>query len=88
MKEIIHSGITSNNIIENSYIAIKRALQSKNSDGVEIDIRLTNDKKIVLSHNSLINLKHIENLNYNDIIKEKYLTTLDKVLSIKTKKYF
>ena len=63
MKNIIHRGITSKNIKENSYLAIKKAIKDKESIGVEFDIRLTKDKKIVLSHNSLINLNVIEELN-------------------------
>ena len=86
MKYIIHRGITSSSIKENSYLAIKKALGDPNSNGVEFDIRLTNDKRIVLSHNSLVHLNSIENLNYNDIIKHTYLTTLDKILEIDSKK--
>ena len=50
MKYIIHRGITSNRFKENSYTAIKRALIDKSSLGVEFDIRLAKDDKIVLSH--------------------------------------
>ena len=59
MKYIIHRGITSKKNSDNSYMAIKRALFDKESIGVEFDIRLTKDKKIVLSHNSLINLNEL-----------------------------
>lgn len=88
MKYIIHRGITSKNIKENSYLAIKKAIKDKESIGVELDIRLTKDKKIVLSHNSLINLKVIEETIYSDLIKNNYLTTLDKILDIDTNKIF
>ena len=88
MKYIIHRGITSKNIKENSYLAIKKAIKDKESIGVEFDIRLTKDKKIVLSHNSLINLNGIEETNYSDLIKNNYLTTLDKILDIGTNKIF
>ena len=86
MKYIIHRGITSNRFKENSYTAIKRALIDKSSLGVEFDIRLAKDDKIVLSHDDIINFNYIENMKYNDIIKNKYLTTLDKVLTINTDK--
>ena len=86
MKYIIHRGITSNRFKENSYTAIKRALIDRSSLGVEFDIRLAKDDKIVLSHDNIINFNYIENMNYNDIIKNKYLTTLDKVLTINTDK--
>lgn len=88
MKYIIHRGITSKNIKENSYHAIKKAIKDKESIGVEFDIRLTKDKKIVLSHNSLINLNVIEETNYSELIKNNYLTTLDKILDIGTNKIF
>lgn len=86
MKYIIHRGITSNKIKENTYESIKKALNDKTSAGVEFDIRLTKDKKIVLFHDPLINFSIIENTNYQDIIKENYLWTLDKILSINTNK--
>ena len=61
-------------------------LFDKESIGVEFDIRLTKDKKIVLSHDSVLGINYIENMNYTDIIKHKYLTTLDKILDIDTDK--
>ena len=73
MKYIIHRGITSKNIKENSYMAIKKALKDKESIGVEFDIRLTKDHKIVLSHNSIANLNVIEETTYNDLIKNSKL---------------
>ena len=88
MRYIIHRGITSNNIKENTYLSIRNALYDKEALGVEFDIRLTKDKKIVLSHDSMINLNYIENMNYRDIIKYKNITTLDKVLDINSNKIF
>lgn len=88
MKYIIHRGITSKQNKENSYLSIKKALLNKESLGVEFDIRLTKDYKIVLSHNSNIEGNIIENMNYIDIIKIKYLTTLDKILDINSNKIF
>lgn len=82
MKYIIHRGVTTNYIKENSYLAIKKALLDRYSDGVEFDIRLTKDNIIVLSHDSI----NIENSNYNDVIKKKYLSTLDIILDINTNK--
>ncbi len=86
MKYIIHRGITSKEINENTYKSIKKALQDSKSLGVEFDIRLTKDNIIVLSHNPNIGLNIIENMTYREILKKKYLTTLDKVLSIDTNK--
>ena len=82
MKYVIHRGITNKYIKENSYCAIKRALMDVNSSGVEFDIRLTKDNVIVLSHDSI----DIESSNYSDIIKKKYLSILDVILGINTKK--
>ena len=86
MKYIIHRGITSKSIKENTYQSIKRSLLSKESLGVETDIRLTKDKIIVLSHNSIINNNYIENMTYKEILKHNYLTTLDMILDINTNK--
>lgn len=88
MKYIIHRGITSSKILDNSYEGIKKALKNHYSYGVEFDIRLTKDKRVVLSHNSLIGINTIEYTSYSNIIKNKYLPTLDKILSIKTEKIF
>lgn len=86
MKYIIHRGITSKTNKDNSYLAIKKALLDSTSLGVELDIRLTKDNIIVLSHNSIINTNYIENMTYKEIIKNKYLTTLDRILDINTTK--
>ena len=58
MKYIIHRGITSNRFKENSYTAIKRALIDKSSLGVEFDIRLAKDDKIVFR-------THMNNIRQN-----------------------
>lgn len=86
MKYIIHRGIISKKNKDNSYLAIKKALLDSTSLGVELDIRLTKDNIIVLSHNSIINTNYIENMTYKEIIKNKYLTTLDRILDINTTK--
>ena len=67
MKYIIHRGLTSNKNKENSYLAIRNAILDKNSSGVEFDIRLTKDNKIVLSHDSIIGINYIENMNDIDM---------------------
>jgi len=88
MKYIVHRGVTSKKIKENSFESIKKAIRDIDSVGVEFDIRLTKDNKIILIHDSLIGLNKVENMYYKDIIKEKYLTTLDRVLGIITDKIF
>lgn len=86
MKYIIHRGITSTTIKENTYESIKLALDDKETVGVEFDIRLTKDNQIILYHNDFINSQRIEDMNYIDIIKEINITTLDKILTINTNK--
>lgn len=71
---------------ENTYKSIKASIKDYTSSGVEFDIRLTKDNKIVLAHDPNIKFSIIEKSNYIDIIKHKYLTTLDKILSIDTNK--
>lgn len=88
MKIIAHRGITSDKVEENSFLAIKSAINDKETQGVEFDIRLTKDNKIVLSHDNIVGINIIENTNYYDLIKKKYLTTLDKVLDVDTDKIF
>lgn len=82
MKYIIHRGITSKDIKENTFTSIKRALIDTTTSGVEFDIRLTRDNIIVLSHNSY----NIEKMTYNDILRKRYVCTLDNILSINTSK--
>lgn len=88
MKYIIHRGIISNKIKENSFTAIKKALLDKESSGVEFDIKLTKDNKIILYHDPLLNFNIIENMSYKEILKYKYITTLDKILDINSNKIF
>lgn len=86
MKKIIHRGITSNLNKDNSFLAIREALLKSDNEGVEFDIRLTKDQKIVLSHDSLVDGIIVEKENYTSIIKKKYLCTLDRILGINTDK--
>lgn len=98
-KIIAHRGKTNKKVKENTYLAIINALNDYNIDGVEFDIRLTLDNKIVLSHDSNIirtsnGIGKIENMSlkklqkYNFGSKNFYQTipTLDKILNIKTNK--
>ena len=51
---IAHRG-NNNDLRENSKEAILSALNQPYIDGVEFDVRMTKDKKIVIIHDSLIN---------------------------------
>lgn len=78
----------------NTKDAIIKALKTNYIDGVEFDIRITKDKKIVIIHDALINFVSngsgfVKNLNYNELLKynfcdNKYcqIPTLEEVLSL------
>ena len=98
-KIIAHRGKTNKKVKENTYLAIINALNDYNIDGVEFDIRLTLDNKIVLSHDSNIirtsnGIGKIENMNLKNLQKYNFgsknfyqtIPTLDKILNIKTNK--
>lgn len=77
---------------ENSLNAIKEVLKYKYVDGIEIDIRMTKDRKLVLSHNEYIlcknKIKKISSSFYKDIKKCNDIPLLYDVLNeIKTTKY-
>lgn len=54
MQLIAHRGLTNKDIKENTLEAFKNAL-NHGYDGIELDIRYTKDKKIVILHDSFIN---------------------------------
>ncbi len=99
-KLIAHRGLWNNEISENTYLAIKGAFNSNKYMGVEFDIRLTIDNKIVVIHDSYINrtsngsgkvetmtLKELQKYNYGKTIYQS-IPTLDKILDINTSKIF
>ncbi|MBE6150896.1 MAG: hypothetical protein E7162_03695 [Firmicutes bacterium] len=82
---IAHRGLSSIEI-ENSFEAIKLGLQDKSTTGVEIDIRLTKDKKIVVIHDDEINNKKVSTSTLEELQKEKIKanipTTTDYITSL------
>ena len=80
---ISHRGNGNHNFKENSKAAIIFSLNDKNVDGIEIDIRFTKDKKMVLCHNATYDGKIIKYTNFNDLPFEDIYTIFKK---IKTKK--
>lgn len=82
---IAHRGLSSLEI-ENSFEAIKLGLQDKSTTGVEIDIRLTKDKKIVVIHDDEINNKKVSTSTLEELQKEKIKanipTTTDYITSL------
>ena len=98
-KLISHRGIHNKYIKENTYLGINMALNNKDIIGVEFDIRLTKDKKIVIIHDNMINrtsngygevsnmtLKELQRFNFGTKNFYQSIPTLDKILSIKTDK--
>ena len=72
MKLISHRGLNNHEYKENSREAIISSLNEDYIAGVEIDIRLTKDKKLVLYHDKLINIgidkeKYVKNLTLSEL---------------------
>lgn len=64
---IAHRGLDNHKYKENSINGILNSLSKDYINGVEIDIRFTKDKKIVMYHNMISNFKIISNANYNEL---------------------
>ena len=78
MKLIAHRGITNKYIKENTIESFINAIKN-NYDGIELDIRKTKDKKIVVLHDKFINrtsngVGNINNLTYNEVKKYNFGT--------------
>lgn len=92
MNFISHRGKNKNNLEENTIDIISETLKYKYISGVEFDIRFTKDKKIILYHNMLINIKgkysFVKLANYKEILKyNPSICLLDNLLNeIKTDK--
>lgn len=80
---------------ENTKEAIIKALNTSYIDGVEFDVRMTKDKKIVIIHDFLINFVSdgtgfVNNMNYNELLKYNFgtkekpskIALLEEVLSL------
>lgn len=74
------------NVKENSYDAIKKALDNKEYIGVEFDVRETLDNELILYHDPLYNNTLISKIKYNEL--PKYVPRLDDILRIKSDKLF
>lgn len=62
---IAHRGFSSI-AVENSKEAITLAADEKYIDGIEMDLRLTKDKKIVLSHTDFVTTDNLESVQISD----------------------
>lgn len=85
-KLISHRGIHTKEILENSYLSIKSALESNEYIGVEFDVRVTKDNEFIIYHNSMYNNKLIKNINYKEL--PKYVPKLSQILKINSNKIF
>jgi len=85
-KLISHRGIHNKEIKENSYDAIKLALDSNEYVGVEFDVRCTLDNEIILYHNAMYNNKLVNKTYYKEM--PKYVPKLEDILKINSNKMF
>lgn len=102
MKIIAHRGLHNNVVCENTFVSIKRAFNNKNFVGVELDVRMTKDKHIVVIHDSTINrtsdstglvknmtLSELKKINFGSKNYYQTIPTLDGILNlINTNKIF
>ena len=92
---IAHRALDSYLYNENTKEAIEYCLNRKYIKGVEIDVRLTKDNKLVLIHDSLINrtsngygfvknmtLKELKRYNFGTKDKRSKISTLEEVIKI------
>lgn len=93
MKLVAHRGLHSKNTKENTLTAIKLGDANKCIDGVEIDVRLTKDNRVVVIHDDTIDrvsngsgmvremtLNRLKRFNYGTFIKRSTISTLEEVL--------
>lgn len=86
IKIISHRGNDINNFDENTKEAIVNSLSKNYIDGVEIDVRITKDKKIIVFHDMVIFDRHkiyfIKNISYKKIKKiNPKIATLEFMLN-------
>lgn len=79
MKIIAHRG-NDNLHQENSLEAILNSLESIYTDGVEFDVRLTKDNKLIIHHDPFYKGNYISHTNSVKLQKQG-LNTLDEVLN-------
>lgn len=93
MKFIAHRGLDNHGYRENTLEAIMHSLNQEYISGVEIDVRLTKDEKIVIIHDVTINrvsdgsgfvekmtLKELKKYNFGNSKAKSSILTLDTLL--------
>lgn len=87
-KIISHRGNNNHNYKENTLNGILDSLNKDYIDGVEFDIRLTKDKKFILSHNTITYESGIiKNKRLNELKKEGLSSLNDVLKKINSNKY-
>lgn len=94
---VAHRGLHSSDIIENSIEAIELGSKVKYLDGVEFDVRLSKDNKVVVIHDKTIDrvsngvgavanmtLRQLRKYNYGSDVAPSTISTLDEVLDVIT----
>ena len=80
---IAHRGVTENGLVENSLKSLT-AIKSFNKDinlGIEFDIQLTADNKIIIFHDEKIKKKVVEQITYSEILEiDKDIIELEELL--------
>lgn len=92
---IAHRGLHSDSIKENSIEAIDLGSKVKYLDGVEFDVRLSKDNKVVVIHDKTIDrvsngvgtvanmtLRQLRKYNYGSEVAPSTISTLDEVLDV------
>ena len=92
---IAHRGLHSDSIKENSIEAIDLGSKVKYLDGVEFDVRLSKDNKVVVIHDKAIDrvsngvgtvanmtLRQLRKYNYGSDVAPSTISTLDEVLDV------
>ena len=80
---IAHRGLFNNdNIVENSLLAFKKA--KENSYGIELDVQLTSDNKLVVFHDESLKRicgidKNLRDCSYVELLNYNLLNTNDKI---------
>lgn len=84
---ISHRGLDNHNYSENSLKAIESVLNKDYIDGIEIDVRITKDKKIVLIHDPVIDLISngsgiVKYMNLNKLQEYKYGQSKESIITL------
>lgn len=86
VKLIKHRGIHNKKVKENTYDAIKMALNDDKYLGVEFDVRETKDHEFIIYHDALYNGNLISTMNEDEL--PKFVPKLKDILQIKSSKIF